>query len=120
MDTPEDPGQQPAAAGETDSAEAPKMWMALLDADGTLTGFDETGKAEGVKVEPGCDLAPGKYAWDGKTFVPLLHRFRQDQIVNPDAMTAIALGFGAIRDGKPLGPYTLAWLMAFEKQKGKK
>ncbi|HEX3065418.1 MAG TPA: hypothetical protein VHQ39_08040 [Dongiaceae bacterium] len=106
-----------------------KMWGAIVDNDGVLLDFDRNRiYAEGVKtdfqgnkqvtvvkVPVGCDLTPGRYWWDGKAFHPRLHTFTASEINRPEDRTAIALALLAIRDGKPLPPYTKAWLAIFEK-----
>src|SRR5690242_3533708 len=116
MDDKDQPAAQPAPAAKTASVK-PKQWVALLDKQGVLKGFDETGTATGIPVEPNCDLQPGKYRWEGetRTFVPDMQAFKGRSIVSPDAISAIALALIAIRDGKPLPDYTLAWLSAWEK-----
>ncbi len=114
-----DPAPEPAPRPEAESGPANEpIWIALIDADGVLTGFDETGKAAGVTVPVDCDLLPGKYRWDGDSFQPLLDQFSKKQIVAPDAMTAVGRGLLAIRDGKKFDDYTLAWLSAVEKTEG--
>lgn len=54
----------------------PPVTLALLDETGLLTGY-ETGDAASadarrIPVPEGCDLAPGKYRWDGESFWPAL------------------------------------------------
>lgn len=51
-----------------------ETWLARLAEDGMLLGFDEAPAEipEGAVTVPiGCDLQPGKYRWDGTTFVPI-------------------------------------------------
>lgn len=103
-----------APAGQTEP-EKPKQWTAHVDNHGVLTGFDKTGEGPGIPVPADCDLEPFKYRWDGEHFVPDMQAFKGKAIVAPDAMSAIALALIAIRDGKPLPDYTLAWLAAWEK-----
>lgn len=129
-DTPETPAQpapdeQPAMPAENQPApDSPPadpvpasepIWTALVDGTGLLTGFDETGQAEGVSVPVGCDLLPGKYRWDGKSWQPMLQAFDSKEISAPEDRSAIALALIAIRDGKPMPPYSMAWLAIFEK-----
>lgn len=50
-------------------------WIALLDANGVLTGFDQnpaTIPPDAVTVPAYCTLRPGQYRWDGSAFWPIL------------------------------------------------
>ena len=52
-----------------------KLWVALLDANGVLTGFDEdpaTIPPTAVTVPAECTLRPSQYRWDGVAFWPIL------------------------------------------------
>jgi hypothetical protein len=108
--------EEPPVADEPPVVEPPPPpFKAIIDAKGVLVRFERT-EADGVMVPEDCDLAPGKYRWVGKHWVPILSEFKTQEIVGqPDAMLAIYLGFKAIRDGKNLPPLTLAWIEAYGK-----
>lgn len=94
--------------------------LAMLDKRGVLTGYEScAGKAwktrKGqVAVPDGCDLAPGRYRWDGKTFLPLAPDGSQDRLEQePDAIRAIALGFVKLSETVELPEATLLWLESY-------
>jgi hypothetical protein len=90
--------------------------LARLDKNQVLVGFTEAGpktwKTRGyqVAVPDGCDLEPGRYRWDGATFVALPPAGGQDALEEPDAVRAIALGFAKISETVELPQETLDWL----------
>jgi hypothetical protein len=102
--------------------------IALLDQAGVLTGYEEVeagevpGRVGRIPVPDGCDLVPGKYRWDGKSFIPINQNKQDAAAADPDAMRAIAHALMAIRDGEPLPPDTLQWLhfyqTSFDNRKG--
>lgn len=95
--------------------EAKKQNVALIDGAGILIGYSKDSKAEGISVPDDCDLAPGKYRWEPKaeTWLPL-SPVESDPTDQPHILRAIARGFIAVRDEKPLPKETLDWLTLFE------
>lgn len=90
--------------------------LAMLDKDGLLTGYKrcakkacKTGKTQ-VAVPEECALEPGRYRWDDTTFVPLPPKGGEGRLLDdPPALAAIALGFLALSEGRPLPRETTAW-----------
>jgi len=89
---------------------AAKTTRAVLDEDDVLVGYDDNGNGPEVPVD--CDLAPGKYAWSGHSFVPV-------KANRPNREAAIAEALIAIRDGKALPPATLQYLEDYQARKKK-
>jgi len=99
--------------------------FAILDAAGVLQGFEKVPKkkwkpaAGRVPVPDDCDLAPGRYRWDGEqgTFVPLAPKGSGDATtVDVPSIHAIALGFASLHNqGLVLHVEALAWLRAYER-----
>jgi hypothetical protein len=90
----------------------PPVTLALLDDGGLLTGY-ETGPAASatdrrIVVPEGCDLAPGKYRWDGEAFLPL-RPAQPSSEAEPDALRAMALFVMAAANGKPAPAEAVAW-----------
>jgi hypothetical protein len=96
------------------------MLVALLDAEFTLKGY-ETVEGDGspsqyrIPFPGGCDLPPGKYRWDHDrgAFLPTRNG-PEESVQRPNVLKAIARGFMAVRDGKPLPKATLDWLKDYE------
>ena len=94
-----------------------KKWkLAILDTDGLLTGYKRCAKKAWtttktqVAVPEECALEPGRYRWDGTTFVPLPPKGGEDALVqDSDAMMAIAKGFLALAEGNPVPTETADW-----------
>lgn len=89
-------------------------YKAIIDRFGILMRYERTND-EGIPVPEDCDLVPGKYRWDGERFIPIMQAFGKQTIDNPSTVAAIAEGFIAIRDRKPLPISTLEWLAAYER-----
>jgi hypothetical protein len=94
--------------------------FAQLDGEGVLAGFVQIDDAapdaavpppNRVEVPMACDLAPGRYRWDGRSFVPLVVD-DGERLQQLNGVKAIALGLMAVRDSGlvALPPYTLEWL----------
>ncbi len=95
----------------------PVKHYALLDPQGILVGYEESSEPPPppfVELPGPGDLTPGKYRWDGERFVPIPKKSIASDLP-PDAVTAFALGFEAIRDGKPLPKTTLEFLAWWRK-----
>jgi hypothetical protein len=97
--------------------------LAVLDSAGVLTSYEQIEDdvledailpGSRILVPDGCDLAPGKYRWNGQTFIPIGAN-GQDMVAEElDTVRAITLALMAIRDGKPFPPETLKWLDWYE------
>ncbi len=91
------------------------MHRAVIDKSGIYRGHKALArgakpKAGDVMVPDDCDLGPGKYRWDGRTFQPIVG-------VAPDLATAICEGFRAVEaQGTALPDATTAWLRWWEKR----
>lgn len=90
--------------------------VARLDAEGIYQGIDlipaDQVAADHVPLPDGCDLPPGRYAWDRaqKTFAPLASP-QQRAVEAPVALNALAWGLLAQYDtGMVLPPPCLDWL----------
>lgn len=68
-----------------------------------------------VEVPHDCDLATGRYRWDGKAFQPVAADPQgQTPVIEPNALNAIALGFMAFTaSGISLPAATTAWLDSY-------
>lgn len=93
-------------------------YVATLNENGVLTGY-ETIPGEPtihqIPVPEDCDLTPGKYRWDGQTFVPVLPI--EGSVDAPlSTIHAIAHGFAALyNQGNDLHPLTVKWLRDYVK-----
>lgn len=60
---------------KTTKQKTDQVTVAVLDADGVLTGYKQTAKPakDAIVVPDDCDLAPGKFRWDPNAgaFIPL-------------------------------------------------
>ena len=93
-----------------------EKWVAIIDADGVLLMFDETGEADGIPVPVDCDLIPGQYMWVAElaTWRAIRPLTRDARHAEPRVLRAIALGFDAVRNaGIELPRETVEWLEAF-------
>ena len=112
-------GQEAAPEPEAPAEPPPPQppYKAILDRFGIIQRYERT-DGEGIVVPEDCDLPPGKYRWDKEKgqFVPIMQAFGKPNAVDhPSAIAAIAEGFKAIRDGKPLPIITLDWIVAYER-----
>ena len=81
--------------------------IAILDENGILTGYaqvEQPSVADCV-VPDDCDLEPGKYRWNGNTFVPIATARKADP-----TLAAIATALAALRDGTPIPPAVNEWI----------
>lgn len=99
-----------------------KKHRAVLDPDGMYRGHEPLpGKAalnpDDVEVPPDCDLAPGRYRWDGKTFLPVKSPEPEDVVNEHHTLVAVAAGFAAVEKALPgtLPEITLRWIDWYEK-----
>ena len=88
--------------------------IAKLDENNIYHGIEEIEddalQPHHVELPDGCDLPPGKYKWEGRTFIPITDSLRI-KINHPDALNAIAIGFISLQqDGILLPDETLEWL----------
>lgn len=91
--------------------------VAVLDEDGFFRGVTEVpAKADGIEVPADCDLEPGRYRWDGASFVPV-RPLRSASIQDSPAADAALRGLieGCRKAGVILPPQTLAWARWFDK-----
>jgi hypothetical protein len=91
-------------------------YRARLDGDGIYQGVEAVSELSTGDVEvPGdCDLAAGRYWWDGEKFEPLAKRGAADRNPPPESIEAIALGFVSLwKSGSPLHDATHEWLGAY-------
>lgn len=96
---------------------------AILDPDGVYQGNEPAPKGfefrpgDPPPLSPDCDLAIGRYQWDGKTFVPIRDAGRHDLLDEPHTLRAVARGFAAINKAQPalLPQETKDWLKWFAK-----
>jgi hypothetical protein len=112
-----DPSNTENEFAETENsapAQPEPPFKALIDANGVLIGYERTFE-DGIEVPDECDLAPGRYKWNGTSFVPILEAFTKTEVDAPDTVTAIAVALKAMRDGKPMPGITLKWLEEFDK-----
>lgn len=105
---------------------APTMRVALLDASGVLTGFDDiaqgsvandaNGMPEWVEVPDDCDLKAGRYAWDAGA-----GRFDPIKSAKVDAETAIIDMFKAVGDlpNFQIPETTARWIAEYDKRKAR-
>jgi hypothetical protein len=66
---------------------------------------------EGIKS---CDLEPGKYKWDGKSFIPIGHGFGKPEKGRIPDDYAVFLGLKALINGEPIPPEVTEWLDWYE------
>lgn len=99
-----------------------KIHRAKLDPDGIYRGHEPVpGKAalkpDEVEVPADCDLEPGRYRWDGATFLPVKSPEPEDVVDERHTLAAIAAGFRAIEEKQPgtLPEKTLRWLKWYGK-----
>ncbi len=94
--------------------------VAILNEDGVLTGFEDVEKANSdsgrVCVPSECDLQPGRYRWDGETFVPVSPGAANATTDDQYMAIAVALCFRALEEQKNLvlPGDTLRWLQWYE------
>ncbi len=92
--------------------------VAVTDANDVLLRYRKVEKPDpqDIVVPDDCDLAPGRYRWDRVrgTFLPIAPP-PEAEVVEPNALRAIARGFMAIRDGQSLPRETLDWLAFYER-----
>ena len=76
---------------------------AILDPDGVYQGHEPADALgpDDVEVPEDCDLAIGRYRWDGKRFVPIRDAGRHDLLDEPHTLRAVARGFAAIDKAQP-------------------
>ena len=98
----------------------PKIYRALLDQNGVYQGLELVrgqARATDVIVPGDCDLEPGRYRWDGSTFLPLPKFIEAAELVEePATLAAIAAGFNAVEEKFPgtLPAITRRWLDWFK------
>lgn len=86
---------------------------ALVDKDGTLTGFTSE-DVDGIDVPDDCDLEPLKYTWDGRSFNPIMSEFNSLGPA-PDFKDAVIKMLCSLHNGKNPPKAVLAWLQSEEK-----
>ncbi|HXC41237.1 MAG TPA: hypothetical protein VN667_20055 [Burkholderiales bacterium] len=99
-----------------------QIGRARLDGDGVYLGLDVIDPAElqegDVEVPADCDLAAGKYRWDGKTFLPIMSQFAgasPPAAAPVSAEVALAGLIAALKQAKtPLPAATERWYAAFK------
>lgn len=95
---------------------------AILDPDGVYQGHEpaledfEFRAGDPPPLSPDCDLAPGRYRWDGQKFLPIGEPTGERILEQPPILRAMALGFAAIDEKDPdlLPPETKEFLRWFK------
>lgn len=111
--------QDPPPSAPESEPPKPLPLKAVLDDKNVHIGFSRDPEVKGIVVPEHCDLEPGKHIYDEhhKQFLPIIAPRAKDKPIGPpDALTAIALGFIAVRKaGIPLPIETIAWLDSLTK-----
>jgi len=101
-----------------------KKWVALLDKNGVLIGYDENPveiKENDVLVPENCDLTPGRYKWTGETFWPLGTRVKlmKEKLLRdlPDCFYSLIKGNPEVKIPENISGWIQEYEAIIEKEK---